>query len=331
MAKAVVMLSGGLDSILVVKTLMDLGIDVHPVHLVMPFGIPKEGPTEAERVCRQIGVQPVIVSRGEKFFELVRNPRFGYGKNMNPCIDCRIAMLKKAKEIMHEVDGDFIATGEVVGQRPMSQRKDAMHQVENLADVKGYLLRPLCAKHFEPTIAESKGLIDREKLYDFAGRGRKSQISLAKKLGITDYPAPAGGCELTMPGFSNRLRHLFEMTEKTEANDWNMLLVGRHLILGPHTKAVISREEKENKWLKKFVKYGDGLIEPVNFSGPSATIVGAHDIETVRYIGSVILRYGKMPEEGQQAEVEYVIEGKSALIKIDAPASPMQIAPNLIC
>jgi len=329
-AKAVVMLSGGLDSLLVVKTLIDLDIEVHAVHMVMPFGIPGQGPKKIEQVCKQMGVKLVIESRGENFFDLVRNPRFGYGKNMNPCIDCRIAMLKRAKQIMHEVGADFIATGEVVGQRPMSQRKEAMNQIENLAGVKGFVLRPLCAKHFEPTIVENNGLIDREKLYGIAGRGRKEQISLAEKIGITSYPAPAGGCELTVPGFSNRLRHLLEMMEETEVDDWNMLSVGRHLVLGPDTKAVISREEKENVWLKKFTKTSDGLLEPVNFSGPTAAIVGEHNLDTAKYIGSVMLRYGKVLEQGEDVKAQYMINGNTTQITIEGPASKAQIAAKLI-
>ena len=203
------------------------------------------------QACAGIGIKPVIISRGRAFMDMVRKPRFGYGKNMNPCIDCRIAMFKNAKRIMREVGGDFIATGEVIGQRPMSQRRDAMSLIDREADVKGLILRPLCAKNLEPSIAEINGLVDREKLYDYTGRSRKPQIALAKKLGITDYPTPAGGCEVTEPGFSARLRHLFEITEKDEVDDWNMLLVGRHIILGPKTKAIVSRNEKENKW-KRF-------------------------------------------------------------------------------
>ncbi len=324
------MLSGGLDSLLTVKTLLDLGLDVHPVHLVMPFGIPSDKPLRVEKACAGIGIKPVIISRGRAFMDMVRKPRFGYGKNMNPCIDCRIAMFKNAKRIMREVGGDFIATGEVIGQRPMSQRRDAMSLIDREADVKGLILRPLCAKNLEPSIAEINGLVDREKLYDYTGRSRKPQIALAKKLGITDYPTPAGGCEVTEPGFSARLRHLFEITEKDEVDDWNMLLVGRHIILGPKTKAIVSRNEKENKWLEKFSKDGDGILEPVNFPGPTAAITGSHNQEDVSFLAAVMLKYGKPPSDGKEGEVEYRFQGKRSIVKIKHGATQDQIAPKLV-
>ena len=327
--KVIAMVSGGLDSVLAAKVMMNLGFDVLGVSMIMPFGLKSEKPSDAQRMSEKISLPLMSESRGDHFMEMVRNPRHGYGKNVNPCIDCRIMMLARAKEIMKEQDASFIITGEVVGQRPMSQRRDAMNLIDKEADVKGWVLRPLCAKNLDPTIPETEGWVERESLYDFSGRNRTPQIELAARLEIEDYPAPAGGCCLTEQVFGKRLKHLFSIKDKTIADDWSLLSVGRHLTFGPRTKAVISRNEKENYLLKNLSKAGDCIIEPENFPGPTAMIVGPYNESDIRKVGQMILRYGKQPLEGP-AEVSFSAQNKLDTMEINNAASDDQIAPLLI-
>lgn len=331
MVKAVSMFSGGLDSILAAKVLLELGVDVQVIHMVMPFGDRDKEHEHVRNLCAQIGAEPRFESRGESFFQMIRNPEHGYGKNMNPCIDCRIAMLKRAKEIMHEIGADFIATGEVVGQRPMSQRRDAMALIDKQADVKGMVVRPLCAKNLPPTDVEEKGLLDRDRLYDFSGRSRTPQMKLATHFGITDYPSPAGGCELTQPNFSVRLKHLFSMKENTVADDWSLLSFGRHISLGPEKKAIISRNESENGRLLQLQNGCDGIFEPLNFPGPTAFIVGPHDIRDIENVGAMMLRYGKNPKDQSIAQIKYKGTAGEKTLDIPDPATDDLITPNLIC
>jgi tRNA-uridine 2-sulfurtransferase len=198
--KAISLISGGLDSTLATKVVMDLGVDVLAANFVSPFCqcSRKDGCRhEARFVSEQLNIPLRIVNATDDFLEMLKKPKHGYGSNMNPCIDCRILMLKKSKELMDEVGASFLITGEVLGQRPMSQRRDAMRTIEKEAGVTGLVLRPLSAKLLEPTIPEEKGWVDREKLLDISGRSRKPQMKMAEDFNIKDYPCPAGGCLLT--------------------------------------------------------------------------------------------------------------------------------------
>ena len=323
------MVSGGLDSILAAAYMKELGFDILAVSMEMPFGIPSDKPTDAQRMCEQIGLPLKTESRGQEFFDLVRNPRFGHGKNMNPCIDCRIAMLKRAKRMLAEEKASFIVTGEVLGQRPMSQRRDAMNIIDREADVKGLVLRPLCAAHMTPTAAEEQGLVDRGKMLDISGRSRKPQMAMAARMNIVDYPGPAGGCALTDPIFAKKLSHLFSIKEHTTAQDWNLLCVGRHIVLGPGTKAVVARRDVENSWVMEFGQSAECLLEPVNFPGPAAVIVGPQDEFMRRLVGAIILRYGKAPQEGA-AQIRFRTDQGEGLLEVFEPATDDQIVPNLI-
>ena len=327
--KAIALVSGGLDSILAAKVMLNLGLDVQGISMVMPFGLASEKPSDAQRMSEQIELPLKIESRGDRFLEMVRNPLHGYGKNMNPCIDCRIMMLARAKEIMKEMGASFIITGEVVGQRPMSQRRDAMNLIGREADVKGWVLRPLCAKNLDPTVPETEGWVSRESMYNFSGRNRTPQIELAKELGIVDFPMPAGGCCLTEKVFGKRLKKLFSIKETTTAEDWSLLSIGRHISLGPVTKAVISRNEKENYLLKDLASAGDCIIEPMNFSGPSAMIVGPNDERDRLKVGEMVLRYGKDPKE-KPAKVTFCAVDSQGALEIEQAALDEQIAPLLI-
>jgi tRNA U34 2-thiouridine synthase MnmA/TrmU len=245
--KAVVLLSGGLDSTLALKMIADQGIETTALHFSSPFcrcDGKKGCGGNARKASEFSGASLRSIALGEDYLEIVRNPQYGRGKNLNPCIDCRILKFSQAKKIMEEEGASFVVTGEVLGQRPMSQRKNAMNQIERESALTGMIVRPLSAKVMPPSIPEEKGWVDRDKLLAFTGRSRKPQIALASKLGIKDYPCPAGGCLLTDSNFSRRLKDLMEYSE-VNIDEVSLLKVGRHFRLSPGYKLVIGRNESE--------------------------------------------------------------------------------------
>ena len=230
-AKALVLLSGGLDSILAVKMLLEQGIEVQAINFRTNFC----GPSKARPAAEMLGVPLREVAIREEFLAVLKKPKHGYGSSMNPCIDCHALMLKKAGEIMRSEGYDFLATGEVLGERPMSQHRKSLDIVERDANIVGYLLRPLSAKLLEPTIAEQEGLVDRAKLLDISGRSRKIQMALAAQYDIKEYPTPAGGCALTQPGFADRLRELMKHKPDFNSEDVNLVAIGRHFFFDDET------------------------------------------------------------------------------------------------
>jgi tRNA U34 2-thiouridine synthase MnmA/TrmU len=265
--KAILLFSGGLDSMLAAKILLEQGIKVLPVFFKSYFF----GPTIAKKSAKVLGLRLRIISFSREHLKIVKRPKFGYGASMNPCLDCHILMLKKAKEMMKKEKFDFVATGEVLGERPMSQNRRALDLVEKESSLKNYLLRPLSAKLLEPTALEKEGLIKRESLFDIRGRSRKRQIELAKKFGLKWYPSPAGGCLLTDFEFGKKLKELLEKYPKFGGNDVEILKLGRHFWFGK-VKIVVGRNENENLKIKKLAKKGDVLIEMKNYPGPTTLI-----------------------------------------------------------
>jgi len=268
-AKALVLLSGGLDSILATKLLLEQKLKIEA--LVFKSYFFDSG--QAEVSAKKLGVKLRITDFSEKHFEIVKNPEYGYGKNMNPCIDCHILMLKGAKEIMAKRGFDFIATGEVLGERPMSQNRQAMALIEKQSGLKGYLLRPLSAKLLEPTIAEEKGLIDRSRLLAIRGRSRKEQMALAKKWKINWFPAPAGGCLLTDIQFSKKLKDLIKNAPCPDINDMRLLKIGRHF-WHEGREIIIGRDHQENLRLRELAGKKDILLEIKECAGPTALVRG---------------------------------------------------------
>ena len=256
------------------------------------------------RTAEALGLSYRIIAKGLDFLELITNPRHGLGKNMNPCVDCKIYMMRKVRELMIEDDRSFLVTGEVLGQRPMSQRRDTFGRMEKLAGLGGRILRPLCAGHLPPTLPEEAGVIDRAKLLSISGRSRKVQMKEAAKRGIEDYPSPAGGCLLTDPGFSRKLAVLAQTKPGFHFGDVHLLKIGRHIRLGDRTRAVISRNEAETRAIVHLKPAGQWFLYPVNFIGPSAIIVGPSDEETRRSVAAMILRYGKKPEKSGEVRAE---------------------------
>ncbi len=309
MPKAIALLSGGLDSQLAILLMRKQNIEVTAITFLMHFGCDMSDTasctTDASSAAAKFGFEVKLCHLADKFTEIVKNPKFGHGKNMNPCIDCRILMLKEAKELMKMSGADFIVTGEVLGQRPMSQRRDTFPVIDREAGLEGYVLRPLSAKLMKPTIAEQQGLVDREQLCDFAGRGRKPQMALARELGLTEYPNPAGGCLLTDPIYSYRLRELLEHNPDPGMKDLNLLKGGRHFRLPSGLKVVVGRDEKENDRIQSYAEPTDYLMWVEGHGSPLTLIekeAGEDDIEAA---AKLCARYS---DAKRLSEVEVTIE-----------------------
>jgi len=261
--KTVALFSGGLDSILAVKLIEEQGIEVKGVNFKTPFFGLEKGVLTA----KYLDIDLKIIDITEELLKILRNPKHGLGKNMNPCIDCHTLMFKKAGEYMSSIGASFILSGEVLGERPMSQNRNSLNIIERESGFEGRILRPLSALLLAETDPEKEGLVDRNKLLDISGRSRKRQIELADKMGIRDYPSPAGGCKLTEPAFSKRLRDLF--TQKIfYLEEIELLKLGRHFRLSKDIKLVVGRNKEENEQLQNFFQDGDFLFKAKNLKGP---------------------------------------------------------------
>ncbi len=296
--KAVSLLSGGLDSVLATRLVKDQGIEVIALHFTSPFcnctaKADKGCGFQAVRSASELGVQVAVKAKGLDYLRLVQSPPHGYGRNMNPCIDCRIFMLKAARTFMDEIGASFLITGEVLGQRPMSQRRDAMALIERESGLAGLILRPLSAQHFSPTLPEQEGIVDRQKLLDFTGRSRKGQYKLAKEYDLKEFGCPAGGCLLTDSIFAGRLRDLFQFNPDCTMYDAALLKTGRHFRLSEETKLIVGRDKAENDQIRSLSLAGHILITPVSFKGPSALVVGPANDEAIRTSANVIASYSK--------------------------------------
>jgi tRNA U34 2-thiouridine synthase MnmA/TrmU len=266
--KCLLLFSGGLDSILAAKILINQGIDVLGLIFKSYFFNEKQ----ALESAKQIGLKVRVIDFSSDHLKIVKSPLFGYGKNMNPCIDCHLLMFKKARAIMKKQGFDFIASGEVLGERPMSQNKEALFLIEKEAKLKSFILRPLSAKALPITIPEKNSWVKRENLYGIIGRTRKIQLSLAKKFKIKKFPAPAGGCILTEQVFSKRLKELFAVCKKPTKDDFEILRIGRHFWLDKKIKAVAGRNQEENQKIENFKKPKDFLLLLANYPGPTILI-----------------------------------------------------------
>jgi tRNA U34 2-thiouridine synthase MnmA/TrmU len=280
--KAIALLSGGLDSTLALKIVLNLGFEVTALNMKTPFCTcdGKSGVCYSSKFAREFGIELVRIFGGEDYLKIVKNPEHGYGRNLNPCIDCRIYLFKKAKELMEKEGADFIFTGEVLGERPMSQRLDAMKLIERESGLKGKVLRPLSAKLLEPTLPEKEGLVDRSALLNLQGRSRKRQIELAGDYQIKDYPCPAGGCLLTEENFARRLKDSFNHNEDT-LRHISLLKIGRHFRLpiengseGKGAKLIVGRDQKENELLLTLAQAEEIKFTVKEFKGALGVLLG---------------------------------------------------------
>lgn len=324
--KAVSLISGGLDSMLATKVMLDQGIHVEGINFFTGFCV--EGHTHAIRkkdkskpkrnnalwVAEQLGIKLHIIDVVEEYKDVLLNPKHGYGANMNPCLDCKGFMVKKALEWVHENNFDFIITGEVMGQRPMSQRKDTMPVVARESGAEDLLLRPLCGKLLPPTKPEKEGWIKRENLLDFNGRSRKPQMALAESMNLTDYAQPAGGCcFLTDKSYSDRLVDLWQGRgdRDYELDDVMLLKVGRHIRPSPHYKLILGREEGENKFMEGYRKQFVTL-RPSSCVGPLVLVDGKLNPEDEIIAAQITARFSK----GRNEETVVVeLTDKSGLSK----------------
>ena len=312
--KAVALISGGLDSMLAAKIIKDQGVHVEGINFYTGFCV--EGHTHAIRKkdkkkekrnnalwsAEQLGIKLHIIDISEEYKDIVINPKHGYGQNLNPCLDCKIFMVNKAKAWawMEENDFDFIITGEVVGQRPKSQRAETMPIIARESGADDRLLRPLCAKNLPETLPEREGWVDREKLYDFHGRNRKPQIALAHELGFEEFSQPAGGCcFLTDESYSRKLADLWEARgeRRYELDDILLLKIGRHIRPNKRFKVMVSREEGENNFLEGYRKEFINL-RVTSHPGPLALIDGTPDPDDLNLAARIVARYSK----GKSAE-----------------------------
>lgn len=300
--KAIALLSGGLDSTLAAKLILDQGIELEAINFVTVFcTCTSRGSSclASQKAVENLRIPLKVFNVSQEFLEVMKHPKHGYGSNLNPCIDCRIFMLKKAKAYMEFSGASFIVTGEVLGQRPMSQRREAMRLIEKEAGLEGLILRPLSAKFLPITIPEREGWVDREKLLNIQGRSRKPQIYLADKLGIKDYPCPGGGCLLTDPGFSKRLKDLMAYHPEFTLHEVHLLKFGRHFRLSSEVKLIVGRNEEENQKIRTFSQEGDILIRLSSLPGPLSLLRGKIKQEEIEKAAAITIRYSKGKRMGE--------------------------------
>jgi len=263
------------------------GIDVLALFFETPFFT--SGKAKKSALAMNLAVKVIDITR--RHLEVVKHPTHGYGNNMNPCVDCHALMFRIAGEMLKPEGADFVFTGEVLGQRPMSQNKGSLNLIATESGLGPLLLRPLSAKCLAATIPEEKGWVQREELLDFQGRSRKPQMELAKRLDIREYPSPAGGCLLTEKGFSRRLKDLLSAKTDIETRELELLKLGRHFRIGPHTKIVVGRNKTENKIIRTLAGEQDTLLRSVSVPGPTALLAGEHSGKILDMAASITAAY----------------------------------------
>jgi tRNA-uridine 2-sulfurtransferase len=312
---AVALLSGGLDSMLALKMMVEQGIELTAVNFTSPFCNCSSRHAgcgnQARRAAETFSVPIRVVAKGMDYLRVVEKAPHGYGRGMNPCIDCRIYMLRKVSGMMEELGASFVVTGEVLGQRPMSQHRQAIEVIDRESGLAGRILRPLSAHHFPPTLPEIEGIVDRVKLLAIAGRSRKPQIALAEQLGVRDYPCPAGGCLLTDPEIASRLRDLFAHVPGYTHRDLVLLTLGRHFRLSPSLRVVLGRTREENERLLALAVPGDTVFMPEDFRGPTALAAGDCDPAAEKAIGEMIPAYSQDDPAACSIRKEVIGSGSS--------------------
>ena len=331
--KALALLSGGLDSTLAVKMMLDMGIDVEALNFTSPFctctGKNSGCKSEAVRVAQEFDIPIKVIHKGLDYLEIVRNPKHGYGKGVNPCVDCRIYLLRKAKEYMAECGADFVITGEVLGQRPMSQKRDSLRVIERESGLEGLLLRPLSAQHFEPTIPEKEGWVDRDKLLAIKGRCRKDLFELAEELDVKNYPCPAGGCLLTELSFVPKMRDIFDHSDDLNLRDFRLLKIGRHCRIGERTKVIIGRDESDNSLLEAARQEGETAIAWLDGNTPVGVITGRQDQEYIELAARILLRYTRA-EAGTACRISVSRKGVENILTVTHELTPTDVERYLV-
>lgn len=296
--KAIALLSGGLDSILAVKVMVDLGFEVIALNMKTPFCTCDGKDTcYSQLAAEKLKIPLRKIYGGEDYLEIVKNPKHGYGKNMNPCLDCRVFLFREAKKLMEEEGAEFVFTGEVLGERPMSQRKDAMNLIERESGLKGRVLRPLSAKLLEPTLMEKEGVVDRSKLLDIQGRSRKPQLALARRYQIDYFPCPAGGCLLTDPAFAPKLKESIQHGEDSMRH-MTLLKVGRHFRTPSGAKIIAGRDKRENETLMGLASATEPKLTVDGYKSTYVLLLGEPSGEDKTWAARVCARYSDGKDSG---------------------------------
>ena len=296
MTKGYGIFSGGLDSMLAALVLKDQDLDIELITFTTPFF----GAEKAIESGRQIGLIPRVVDLTDEHLKMMENPRHDFGRYMNPCIDCHALMFNRAGRIMDAEGGDFLFSGEVIGQRPKSQNRQSMNLVARLSGYADFIMRPLSAKCLPETSMESDGKVDRTRLLDLSGRTRKPQMELAKHYGLKSYPSPAGGCLLTDPVFSRRLKELYDLNPSLRARDAEFLKYGRHFRLPQGSKIIVGRNQVDNEALERLVNSGDVVLKAANVPGPTVVIPdanGSPPADVLETAASMTLAYSDAKDE----------------------------------
>ncbi len=318
--KAVALVSTGLDSQLAAKVVADLGIDVQGLHCVFRYDpFMKDVEKKIAERFDPLGIRVKVVDLTNEFLPVLLEPKHGYGKNINPCIDCKVFIYRYAKEYMKEIGASFLITGEVAGQRPMTQKTPMLKHLEREGDLEGLVLRPLTAKHLDPTIPEKEGWVDRNQLLDIAGRGRKTQFELVEKYGIKEFNNPAGGCIFTNPQFGDRAKVLLKLREKSEVSveDFKLLRLGRHFWIEDRLHVVVGRGEEDNDMLETF-KSGRWQFEVKEIAGPVVIAENLNDDHDIEIVAKITARYISK-KYGNVFEIVYVDpKDKERSIQVEA-------------
>jgi hypothetical protein len=318
MIKALALFSGGLDSILACRVIAGQGIAVTALRFVSPFfgyELLADEMQYRATVREKYGVEVVLRDISTPYLQLLRHPPHGFGKNFNPCIDCKIMLMKAARELMPEFGASFLISGEVIGQRPMSQRRDTLRLIERDSGCEGILLRPLCARGLEPTRPEIEGLVDREKLHKFQGRGRGPQRDLAAGFGITDYPNAGGGCVLTDPILAKRIERFYREHQEVRVSDMRLILVGRQFVLPSGGWLCLGRDEKENDRLQALAGKEDWVLVMESRPGPTALLRFSGNLEELQSAAELVVRFGKKDPAAPGAVVTATRGGEKVLLK----------------
>ena len=316
MPRAIGLVSGGLDSVLAVRLLLEQGIECLGVCFVSPFF----GARKAKAAAKLLGIPLEVVDFSDAHLDLVKAPPHGYGKNMNPCIDCHAMMLRYAGRMMEERGFDFLFTGEVLGERPMSQNRNALRQVAKLSGYRDSILRPLSALVLEPTAMERSGAVDRSRLADISGRSRKPQMDMAARLGISTYEPPAGGCLLTDPAYGRRLKQLFERIPDCGCAAARLLTVGRLFWVAPGAMVLVGRRQGENERLTSMAAPGDALLHvDGDIPGPTVLVTGQFGEDEILKAAGLTVRYSDVRDQGPRS-VAVLQNGVRRLVTADRPA-----------
>lgn len=323
MSKALGLMSGGLDSTLAAITLIRQGVEVTGISFVTPFF----GAGKAKTAAEAIGFPLIVQEISEVHLEMVKQPKYGYGRNMNPCIDCHAMMFRLAGEIMEKEGFDFLFSGEVLGQRPMSQNANALRSVANYSGYPDRVLRPLSAKRLPITPMEENGLVDRELLLDFQGRSRKPQQALARQWDYPDFPSSGGGCLLTEVGFSNQLRDLLQNNPQATPKDVELLKVGRQFRLSQTAKLILGRNQNDNDSLHQLAEACHLKMHCRNFSGPLGLLAGKPEQQDLENAAAILASYGKGKDE---AQVEVLFSGQEKEFAISVAPMPREDSRKMI-